>query len=350
MHGDGDGVLRLTRHPVCETRDNEAGAMADIDNQRLMIKVARLYHTHGMRQTEIAERLRISQSRVSRLLTQAEEAAVVRTVVAVPGDINAELEERVEKLHGVSEVHVIDAVSDDEAELVRDLAHAMATVMHENLSEAPVIGFTSWSKTLRQMVDALQPFRARTERVVEMLGDLGPPSVQHESDRSTQRLASLLGAQPVFLRTPGVVPSEEVREMLLSRDLHAREALQMLDAMDVALIGIGSCYIDPALSPGDNFFTEEHFAQMREQGAVGEVCLHFIDADGNVLKSDLDDLVIGVTTEQLRSAQRRWAVAGGARKHEAIRAALAGGWVDTLVTDVATAEYLIAHPPPIAPS
>ena len=320
--------------------------MADIDTQRLMVKVARLYHTHGMRQTDIAKRLQISQSRVSRLLTQAEEAAIVRTVVAVPGSIHAELEERVEQLYDLSEVHVTDAVSDNEAEIGRDLAHAMASLLHEMTFDAPVIGFTSWSKTLREMVDALQPLRTKTSWVVEMLGDLGPPTVQHEADRSTQRLASLAGGRPVFLRTPGVIPSPDMRKVFLDRDVHTREALDMLDSLDLALVGIGACHIDPVLSPGDNFFTEEQFAAVRERGAAGEVCLHFIDADGNPIESELDDLVIGVTIEQLRSARRRWAVAGGPRKHEAVRAALAGGWVDTLVTDAGTADYLVSTAPP----
>ena len=314
--------------------------MAEIDNQRLMIKVARLYHTHGMRQTDIAQRLHISQSRVSRLLTHAEEAAIVRTVVAVPRNIHADLEDRIEELYGVSEVHVIDAVSDHEAELNRDLAHAMAALLHEVTFEAPVIGFTSWSKTLRLMVDALQPTRTRTDHVVEMLGDLGPPDVQHNAARTTQKLASLVGAQPVFLRTPGVVPSADVKEMLLSRDVHAQHALRMLDSLDLALVGVGGAHIDPDLSPGDNFFTEEHFAAMRAKGAVGEVCLHFLDAEGRLVPSDLDELVVGVTAQQIKSARRRWAVAGGNRKHDALRAALIGGWIDTLVTDAATAQFL----------
>lgn len=318
--------------------------MAEIDQQRLMIKVARLYHTQNMRQTDIAKRLRISQSRVSRLLTQAEEAAIVRTVVVVPPHINADLEERIEAKFGITDVHVIDTVSEDEGELATDLAHAMASLLHDVAFDTPVIGFTSWSKTLRLMVDALQPMRSRTEHVVEMLGDLGPPNLQHEAARSTQRLASLAGGQPVFLRTPGVVPSPQVKELLLSRDLHARQALEMLDSIDLALVGIGACEVDPGLRSGDNFFTDEHFAEMRRRGAVGEVCLHFIDADGAPIDSELDDLVIGVTRDQLRSARRRWAVAGGARKHEAILATVAGGWVDTLMTDAGTAEYLLSAP------
>ncbi len=316
--------------------------MPELAQTRLMIKVARLYHTHGMRQTDIARRLAISQSRVSRLLTQAEDTGVVRTVVAVPPEIHAELEEQIEAKYDVSEVHVVDVVGDDEGELSRDLAHAMSLLLAEVAFEAPTIGFTSWSRTLRTMVRDMQPLRTRTQRVVEMLGDLGPPLLQHDAARATQRLADLAGAEAIFLRLPGVVPTAELRDLLVSRDRHAQEALAQLDSIDLALVGIGACEVDPALSSGDNFFTHEQFAQMRERGAVGEVCLHFIDAEGQPMAAELDEQVIGVTAEQLRSARRRWAVAGGVRKREAVRAALQGGWVDTLVTDSATAEHLLA--------
>ncbi|GAB6987483.1 sugar-binding transcriptional regulator [Nocardioides pyridinolyticus] len=323
--------------------------MSELDAQRLMIKVARLYHSHGLRQTEIAQRLKISQSRVSRLLTQAEEASIVRTVVAVPHRIHADLEERVESRYGLAEVHVIDAVSDDATELARDLAHTTASLLADSSFEAATIGFTSWSGTLRLMVDALQPLRTRTERVVEMLGDLGPPDLQHDAARSTQRLATLTGGQAVFLRTPGVVPSAEIKALLLDRDVYATEALAMLDSVDLAFVGIGAADLDPILRSGDNFFTHEQFEDVRAQGAVGEVCLHFLDADGVPIDSPLDERVIGVTCEQLRRAGRRWAVAGGTRKHRAIRAALTGGWVDTLVTDVETATYLLSGPEPVRP-
>jgi DNA-binding transcriptional regulator LsrR (DeoR family) len=261
--------------------------MGDLDVQRLMIKVARLYHSHGLRQIEIAQRLNISQSRVSRLLTQAEEAAIVRTVVAVPTSVHADLEERVEARFGLSEVHIIDAVSDDQAELGRDLAHTAASLLSDASFDAATIGFTSWSKTMRLMVEALRPVRTHTERVVEMLGDLGPPDAQHTAAGSTQLLADMTGGQPVFLRTPGVAPNREIKDLLLDGDPFAREALRTLDSIDLALVGIGACELDPALRSG-NSFTHEQFEQMRERGAVGEVCLHFLDASGAPLDSELD--------------------------------------------------------------
>lgn len=319
--------------------------MDSSDELRLVTKVARLYHTRGLRQTEIADRLRTSQSRVSRLLQQAEETGIVRTVVVAPPGLNTELEEQLERRYGLAEAHVVDAVGADENELTRDLGHAMASILAEVPIAAPTIGFTSWSRALRQMVAALQPLRPGTERIVEMLGDLGPPTLQHEAARSTQRLAALTGGEPVFLRAPGVVSSPEMREALLRQDPYAREALLMLDSLDVALVGIGTCEVVAPLQPGDNFFTQEQFNEASHLGAVGQVCLRFLDASGAPVATPLDDLVIGVTLDQLRSARRRWGVAGGFSKYGAIRAALVGRWVDTLVTDTATAEHLVEVAP-----
>lgn len=319
--------------------------MTDVETQRLLVKVARLYHTHGMRQTDIARRLQISQSRVSRLLTQAEEMSIVRTIVAAPRHIHAALEEAVEHAYGVAEVHVVDSVGDDEVELTRDLADALATHLQELAFDASVIGFTSWSKTLRQTVERLQPLRTHANRIVETVGDIGPPTLQYEAAKATQRLAALTGAEPVFLRAPGVVPSVEIRDLLLDHDSYARATLSELDDLDLLLVGIGSGAPDPTLPPGNYFFTTDQLERLRAAGAVGEVCLRFFDTDGKVVDLGDEDLVIGITAGQLRAARRRWAVAGGSRKHVAIRAALRGGWVDALMTDVATAEFLVADQP-----
>lgn len=315
--------------------------MADDAALRLVTKAARLYHTHGLRQTEIAARLGISQSKVSRLLQQAEEARIVRTVVATPLHLHPELEEAVEEKFGLAEVHVVEAVDDaDDAELVRDLASAAAALLGDLSQDAPTVAWSSWSRTLRATVDAMMPLRLGTEHVVEMVGDLGPPHLQHEAARSTQQLASLLGAEPVFLRTPGVVPTPEVARLIVGQDGYAREALDLLDDIDLALISVGALEPSSPLEPGRGFFTKQQIAEVKKAGAVGEVCMRYVDADGNPVESPLDELTIGVTLDQLARARRRWAVVGGRSKHPAIRAVLAGGYVDVLVTDVATARHL----------
>jgi DNA-binding transcriptional regulator LsrR (DeoR family) len=324
--------------------------MDDRDRRRLLAKVARLYHHSGLRQTEIADRLRISQTRVSRLLQQAEADGIVQTVVVPLVGLNVEIEEELEARYGLAEVHVIEAVSDDEAELAVELGAAGAAIFATMPVDMPVVGLTSWSRTLRHMIDALRPVRTGTATVVEMLGDLGPPDQQYEAARSTQRLATLTGAEPVFLRTPGVVSSAQVREALLAHDTYARQALSLLDNLDLALVGVGSCEVVPPLQAGNNFFSEDDLREVVDAGAVGQLCLRFLDAEGTPITSRLDDLVTGVTPEQLRAAKRRWVVAGGPSKYPAMRAVLLGGWADTVVTDAATARWLMAAPPPTTPA
>lgn len=107
------------------------------------------------------------------------------------------------------------------------------------------------------------------------------------------------------------------------------------------MISIGPCVVVGPLKPGDNYFTQKQFDEAARAGAVGQICLRFLDADGVPVRTPLDDLVVGVTLEQLRRARTRWAVAGGEDKYAILRAALVGGWVDHLFTDTATARHLL---------
>ncbi len=242
------------------------------DRRRLLAKVARLYHHLGLRQ--IAQRLRISQARVSRLLQQAEADGIVQTVVVPFVGFHVEVEEQIEERYALGEVYVVDAVADDETDLAAELGVAAASIFAALSVEMLVRGVTSWSRTLRHMIDALQPMRTGTATVVELLGDLGSPQHQHDATRSTQRLAALTGAE---------------------------QALGFFDRLDLALVGIGGCEADP-LQAADGVFGEDQLRCVLEAGAIGQLCLRFLAADGTPVASPLDDLVTGVTLEQLRAA------------------------------------------------
>lgn len=305
---------------------------------RLMAVAARLYHVHGLRQRDIGDRLGMSQARVSRLLSQSEERGIVRTALVVPEGLHAELEDEIERRYPVAEVHVVDALPGDDLATV--LGGAAASYLEESGLVAQVIGFTSWSTTLQRMAQAMSvPSRPADRIVVEMLGDLGSPSHQHAAARATQALARAVGAEPVFLRTPGVVSTVEQRDAALA-DAHVARALQLLERLDLAFVGVGPPDLHSMLETGDRYFTPEQLAEARAAGAVGQLDQRFLDERGEPVETPLDDVVVGVSLRQLREARRRVVVAGGQEKHRPMRAALTGGWVDLLVTDVATARSL----------
>jgi DNA-binding transcriptional regulator LsrR (DeoR family) len=80
-------------------------------------------------------------------------------------------------------------------------------------------------------------------------------------------------------------------------------------------------------------------------GAVGDVCLRFFDAEGDLIESSVNDRLVGISYEVLKRIPRRIGVAGGAEKHDAIRGAILGGWANILITDLDEAMRLIETAP-----
>jgi DNA-binding transcriptional regulator LsrR (DeoR family) len=316
-------------------------SVSDIEQMRLMTRAARLHHIQGARQTEIAEKMGISQAGVSRLLRMAEEHGIIRKIVVPPEGLYPDLEDGLAEAFGLDAVYVVD-IGSEEDDIPQVLGSTAARCLSSEFEGGPVLGFTSWSTTLREMARLLEPRpRSTIRHVVETLGDLGSPMLQHEADVATLQVAQAFNAEAIFLRAPGVMRTAELRNATLS-DSHIQRAIRRLDEVDIAFVGIGPADFHGPLEESDNFFTSEQLAAVRAAGAVGQLHQRFIDRNGLPVATPLDDLVVGISLDQLRNVGRKIVVAGGKEKHEALAAALAGEWIDVLVTDVNTANALLA--------
>ena len=71
--------------------------MSQIDELRLIARVARMYYEWGMRQSEIATQLGLSQASISRLLDRSKEEGIIRISVNLPSGVYTELEETLVK-------------------------------------------------------------------------------------------------------------------------------------------------------------------------------------------------------------------------------------------------------------
>lgn len=310
------------------------------DDLRLIARVARLYHENGLKQPEIAERLRVSQAKVSRLLKQALELDIVRITVRVPSGVHAELEEALEAKFGLFEATVVDTSASDDAQLMRDLGQAAAFQLETMIRPGDIVGISSWSATLLATVNAMHPVTAANDvKVVQSLGGVGNPTAEVHATELTRRLAELLKGEPVLLPVPGVVGSAAARQVL-EQDPHVRRAMELFAQITVALVGIGSMEPSPLLARSGNVFSADELDAVTRSGAVGDVCLRFFDQHGKPVPNPLDERVIGLTLDDLQAIPRSLAVAGGSRKLDAIRGALSGRLITDLVTDLHTAEQL----------
>ncbi|WBU37925.1 sugar-binding transcriptional regulator [Homoserinibacter sp. YIM 151385] len=307
----------------------------------LLVRLARMYHEEGLRQPEIAERTRISQSQVSRLLREAVEAGIVRTVVVSPEGVSADLEERVRERLGLADVIVASVDERDEEGLLRALGGAAASYLSTTLLPSDRIGISSWSASLLATVDAMvaRP-GGRAREVVQLIGGIGVPEVQVQATRLADRLARVTGAAPRFFPVPGIVGSAAARDAILA-DPYLADLGAHWRRITVALVGIGAVEPSPLLASSGNAVSREDLEALVAAGAIGDICLRFFDAAGEPVATALDGRVLGIPAGPLRGIPRTVAVAGGERKLAAIRAAALGGWIDVLVTDSRTARALL---------
>lgn len=316
--------------------------MAQIDELRLATKAARLYHLQGLRQSEIAQTLGVSQATVSRLLKHARDEGVIRISVHTPQGVNTDLEESLAQKYGLRDAVVVDCPSDaDDRLILRDIGAAAAFYVETLLKNNDVVGISSWSETLLALVDAMHPLPGKSGvRVVQILGGIGNPGAEAHANRLTGRLANLVNGTAVFLPAPGVVGSETALQVLLE-DQYVQETTRLFDNVSIALVGIGAIEPSKLLTQSGNIFTEQEQAKLRLEGAVGDILLRFFDAKGRQVNGSLSNRVVSMSLEQLRQVDRAIAVAGGRRKYPAILGALRGGWINILITDRCTAEFLV---------
>jgi DNA-binding transcriptional regulator LsrR (DeoR family) len=316
--------------------------MARSDELRLIARVARMYHLDDMKQAEIAQRLRISQAGISRLLRRARDEGVVRISVDAPSGTYPELEERLARRFGLSEVVVAECVEDREEQILSRIGEAAAQYLEATLQPNEVIGISSWSETLLRMVDNLDPARrSQASRVVQILGGMGNPGVQRHATSLTTRLARLTGAEPMLLATQGVTRTTEAQQALVA-DPYVASTMAEFGRITMALVGVGGLEPSKLLADSGNVFTSTELRELESLHAVGDLCLHFFDANGDPIRSPIEGRVIGISLEQLRAIPRVVGVAGGARKHKALLGVLRGQLIDVLVTDQFTAARLDA--------
>lgn len=309
---------------------------------RLATRIARLYHEKGLTQPDIATQLGISQARVSRMLKFAEANGIIRTTVHVPPGIFSDLEDELQRKYDGAEFVVVDAGHPADDNVIPALASSAAAYFETAIPACEIVGISSWSETLLVAVDVMRPLvKGMTSHIVQVFGGVGRANSQIHATRLTERLAQLANARAIFLLVPGVVSSPEVRETLM-RDASCRDVFSYYGHLSMILTGIGSLTPSRLLRDSGNVIDIEDLEELRGRGAVGDICLRFFDRDGQLIDSAFNKRVLGISAAQIQGTPRRVAVAGGMRKVEAIRAALRGKWVTTLITDLEVARALVA--------
>ena len=311
------------------------------DQERLLYKIAKAYYEDGFTQGQIGKRFGISRIKVSRLLQQARQEKLVQITVISPEDSNADLERELECTYGLDEAVVISPSCAEKPVVTAELGPAAVGCLLRCLQGDEVLS-VSWGSTLLSVVDALPVKHWPDMTVVQVMGGLGRPEAEVHGNDIARRMAQAFGARPRLISAPGIVASKMVRDSLLA-DPQISDTMALSAKSDVAMVGIGVPAPDSVVMQAGAILAEE-VEQLKAHGAVGDVALRFFDKDGQPIRHEINDRIIGLDLDQIQRIPRVIGVAGGAEKFEVIRAALRGKFINVLVTDDGIAARLLEEP------
>ena len=312
------------------------------DHEHLILKVLRLYYEHDLNQVEVARRMGFSRPKVSKLIAEGRSRGLVKIKIAEPAGSSAPLEIALEDRYGLVEALVV--ASSEDRQSTELAAGGVSGALLARLCTAKSTLGVSWGVSVRALADAVSAMSFRCGKVVSLVGGMGKAEKGLHSNQVCAELAGKLGADYFQLAAPAIARSARSRDELMEMPGIA-DTLSEAASCDVAVAGIGGILPTSTMVEA-GYFTLDEFLGLRELGAIGDICCHFLDVEGNPCLEDLSARIVGLTPEQLKEIPRSVGVATGAGKAAGVAAVLKGGYVNTLVCDQELAEALLKNRPP----
>lgn len=319
------------------------------DDLKEMVRCVQLYYRHNQQQSEIAEQLGLTASRVSRLLKRAQEEGLFTVKFNFPFlfEAAATLAEK----FGLRDAVVIP--TGEPSDLKEELGISAARYFEKSVGRGARVGL-SCGNTLFYLVKNLQEGLLHELHIYPLAAEHALKSVDILPNTLVGMMTAKYRPDAIGYALPGQFVSALdggalSRQAFLNNPIIRRIYDEAQDA-DVALVGIGG--LDSS-APGFCALAAEQgitAKKLKRLGAVGEFNYQPIDADGRLLSTPelapILQRIISVSVERLQELSQEHGklvigIGGGAEKVPAIRAVLAGRVCNVLVTDSDTAKILL---------
>jgi DNA-binding transcriptional regulator LsrR (DeoR family) len=303
--------------------------------------MARRFYLEGKSKIQIAEEFGVSRFKVARVLESALERDLVRIEIRIPAELDADRSDGLRARYGLRHAVVVESPADEETDAPdpENLGAVAAELLGELVTEGDVLGL-AWGRSIITMANALHRLPPCT--VVQLTGVYDVGTADSGSVEAVRRTAAVSGGDAHPLYAPMVLPDSGTAAALRAQSGIAA-AMGYFDKVTVAAVGIGAWA--PGVSTVYDTLTENERKHYARLGAAAEMSSHLFDAEGRLVGRDLRERCITVDADRLRRVPEVVAIAGGARKAEAICAVLRSGLVTSLVTDTAAADHLLKDLP-----
>ncbi|AOG09355.1 MULTISPECIES: sugar-binding transcriptional regulator [unclassified Agrobacterium] len=312
----------------------------EFDQQRQMYSVLVLHFIEGVKQSEIAEKLNLSHTKVNRMIAAGRKAGMVKISISSPYQRLVDMENDVTQRFGLKQSVVTPTVSDNPETTLQMVGRVAANHLLETLRDGDVIAITG-GKAVSAVVENLEAERRFDVRVVPLTGGVQGKHYTDVNHLATQ-LADKLGGTAQLVHAPLFAEDDKQRDLLMNV-ASIREVFDLARQATVALVGIGSVQ-----APGSGYYDllpdpARGGQALVDAGIAGEFLAHLIKADGSLAEIDLNSRVVALDPADLANCPTIIGVAAGSLKAGPVAATLAGRFLTSLVVDEEIARALDTH-------
>jgi DNA-binding transcriptional regulator LsrR (DeoR family) len=301
-----------------------------MDNEEsLVIKTAWYYYLENMTQQKISEKLGISRMRVIKLLEKARQDGVIQFKIRQDSAQRMRVERRLIDQWELKDAFVVPS-SPTDGSINHTVALAAAMYIGDRLTENTFINM-GYGDTPSRILNSLATNAEHPISVVSLTGGVSYylPNTQ----------SNVFNAKLYLIPAPLLVSSHEM-VTAMQQEPSVREISRMVQLASMTVVGIGGMS-DEATILTSGILSKNDFLYLSMQGAVGDILSHFIDKDGNLVHTNVEDRLLSTPLKTLQELDNVIGVAAGPAKVDPIRAALRGKYLDVLITDEDTALQLI---------
>ncbi len=304
----------------------------------LSASIARRYYLDGRSKLEIAEEFGLSRFKVARLIEAARSSGLVRIEIGHKGRIDVDLSARVQARFGLAHAVVVDTTEDTDESVRKHLGQVAAELLAELVGPDDVLG-VAWSRSVGAMARALP--RLAAVPVVQLTGAITMPDGDEGSIDIVRDVARAAGGPAYVFYAPFTLP-DAATAATLRNQREVALTLGQLPKVTKAVVGIG------AWAPGQSTLydtaREHERRQLRRLGVCAEISGVFLSVDGEAVRTELTERMIGIDAEQMRTIPEVIAISYGTAKVAAVLAALRSGLIEGLVTHRPLAQALLDAP------
>ena len=306
--------------------------MSNMDRTKrdFLVKIAKMYFLDELSQQEISNEVGLSRSNISKILKKCRDLKIVEIRVNDTSSLGVMFQKEIKEQFDIKNIIVIPTEKDIEKTKIQ-LGKAAANLLKSLLKDGNKIGI-SWGSTLYHAVDQFTPMNNLQIEVIQIVGGTGAFDLTTDGLELARSLANKLNAKCHVLQAPLIVQSKELKQMLI-KEPGISQVLRKAEEIDIALIGIGTNYIESSALFRAGFLTEKESKNLLVKGAVGDICGNQIDIHGEIYETEINERTIGIELSKLKKIPHRICIASGAQKAETILGTLRGKYINSLVTD-----------------